>query len=141
MKRAVIALLLTLPSYACAAEVSGQEYSFLSSFIQMLAALSIVIGLILVTRHFSEKLLKGADAKRCASRHIRLVETRAIAPKKALILIEVGGEYLLLASTESGLNLLKQVEVFEEIEVLEDDGRSRPELFGLFCKSVGKRRN
>lgn len=141
MRGVVTLLLLILPSQACAAGVLGQEHSFLSSFVQMIAALSIVVGLILVTRHFSEKLIKGGIVDKFASRHIRLVETRAIAPKKSLVLVEVGGEYLLLASTEHGLSLLKQVEVFEEIEVLENDGGARPNVFGLFGRSADKRRS
>lgn len=141
MKGAVTVLLLILPSQVCAGSAFGQEYGFLSSFIQMTAALSIVIGLILVTRHFSEKLIKGGISDRLASHHIRLVEMRAVAPKKSLVLVEVGGEYLLLASTENGLSLLKQVEVFEEIEVLEEEGRSRSQSFGLFRRNAEKRRN
>lgn len=141
MRDAVTLLLLILPSQACADGFPVQEHSFLASFVQMIAALSMVIGLILVTRHFSEKLLKGGVADKFASRHIRVVETRALAPKRALVLVEIGGDYLLLASTEHGLSLLKQVEVFEEIEVIENDGSPRSELFRLFRTSTDKRRN
>ncbi|NVN89774.1 MAG: FliO/MopB family protein [Desulfuromonadales bacterium] len=140
MKGAVTALLLALPSLACAEGLPGQEYSFLSSFIQMIAALSVVIGLILITRHFSGKLIKSGVANRFGT-HIRLLETRAISPKKSLVLVEVGGEYLLLASTENRLSLLKQVHVYEEIEVLDDDVSVRPELFRLFRRDAGKRRS
>lgn len=141
MKSAAFALLLVLPSLARAEGLPSQEYSFFSSFIQMIAALAIVIGLILLTRHFSGKLLKGGVVDRFGSRHIRVVETRAISPKKSLILVEVGGEYLLLASTENSLSLLKQVEVLEEIEVIEEHGDTRQELFGLLRGFTGKRRN
>jgi flagellar protein FliO/FliZ len=141
VKGAFTALLLTLPSLACAEGLPSQEYSFISSFIQMIAALSIVIGLILITRHFSGKLLKGGVVDRFGSRHIRVVETRAVSPKKSIILIEVGGEYLLLASTENSLNLLKRVEVLEEIEVLEESGNARQELFGRLRGVAGKRRS
>jgi flagellar protein FliO/FliZ len=141
VRGAITLLLLILPSQACADGLLGQEHSLLSSFVQMIAALSIVIGLILVTRHFSEKLIKGGIADKFASRHIRLVETRAIAPKRSLVLIEVGGEYLLLGNSEHGLSLLKRVELFEEIEVLENDDGARPHVFGLFRRNADKRRN
>jgi len=141
VKGAFTALFLTLPSLARAEGLPSQEYSFISSFIQMIAALSIVIGLILITRHFSGKLLKGGVVDRFGSRHIRVVETRAVSPRKSLILVEVGGEYLLLASTENNLNLLKQVHVLEEIEVLEENGNARQELFGRFHGFTGKRRS
>ena len=140
MKGAVTALLLLLPSLACAEVLPSQEYSFLSSFIQMIAALSVVIGLILVTRHYSGKLIKGGVSNRFGT-HIRLLETRAISPKKSLVLVEVGGEYLLLANTENRLSLIKTVDIYEEIEILDEERSDRPELFSLFRMAAGKRRN
>lgn len=131
MKGAVSVLLFMLPALACAEGSTAREFSFFSSFIQMIAALSIVIGLILVTRHFSDRFLGVGIAARFPSRHIRLLETRPIAPKKSLVLIEVGGEYLLLANTENSLTLLKQVDLIEEIEVMEDTASERPGRFGL----------
>jgi len=46
----------------------------------------------------------------------------------------------LLASTENSLSLLKQVEVLEDIEVIEENGNTRQELFGLLRGFAGKRR-
>ena len=140
MRSAVAILLLCLPTLVHAADTIHQNYSFFSSFLQMLAALSIVVGLILLTRHFSAKFLGTPAVTRFASKHIRLVETRYIAPKKMLILVEVGGEYLLLASTEDGLTLIKQVNVIEEIEVLEDAGIVRGTLAELFRRDAGRKR-
>lgn len=140
MKGAVSVLLLILPSLACAEGTTGQEFSFFSSFVQMIAALSIVIGLILVTRHFSDRLLGSGMTARFASRHIRLLETRQIAPKKSLVLIEVAGEYLLLANTENRLTLLKQVDLIEEIEVIEEAAPELLDRFGLFRRFAGRRR-
>jgi len=137
VKGAVSVLLLLLPALACAEGSSGQEFSFFSSFVQMIAALSIVIGLILVTRHFSDRLLRGGTMTRFTSRHIRLLETRPIAPKKSLVLIEVGGEYLLLANTENQLTLLKQVDLIEEIEVIEETVTEPAGRFGLFRRYAG----
>ena len=121
MKRAVSALLFILPSIVSAAENSAPEFSFLASFLQMIAALALVVGLILVTWHFSGKLMKGLPiGQQLLSKHIRLVETRYFGPKKALLLVEVGGEYLLLSSSDSGLTLIKQIDMLEEIEIVED---------------------
>jgi flagellar protein FliO/FliZ len=54
------------------------------------------------------------------SKNIRLIETRYMGPKKALLLVEVGGEYLLLSSSDSGLTFIKQIDMLEEIEVIEE---------------------
>ncbi|OGU15206.1 MAG: hypothetical protein A2076_15920 [Geobacteraceae bacterium GWC2_53_11] len=122
MKGAVSALLLFLPSLASATDSAGQEFSFLASFVQMMAALALVVGLILVTWHFSGKLMRGLPVgQQLISKHIRLVETRYLGPKKALLLVEVGGEYLLLSSSDSGLSLIKQIDMLEEIEVIEEN--------------------
>ena len=131
MRNAVSALLLCLPSIACAESTTGQQFSFLSSFLQMMAALAIVVGLILITWHFSGKLSKCITAGRFTSKHIRLVETKYLAPKKALILVEVGGEYLLLSCTDESLRLIKQIEMLEEIEVLQEGKAHRKGLAGL----------
>jgi flagellar protein FliO/FliZ len=131
VRNAVSALLLCLPSIACAESTTGQQFSFLSSFLQMMAALAIVVGLILITWHFFGKLTKGMTAGRFASKHIRLVETRYIAPKKTLILVEVGGEYLLLSCTDESLRLIKQIEMLEEIEILQEGQAPRKGFIGL----------
>lgn len=134
MRGAVFALLCCLPTLACAESTQRQEFSFLSSFIQMLAALAIVVGLILITRHFSGKLFKGFPPGSASPRHIRLIETRYLAPKKSLILIEVGGEYLLLSSSGDSLTLVKQINMLEEIEIVDDGGEQRRGLFGMFSR-------
>lgn len=121
MNGAVSALIIFIPSIASAADSSGQEFSFLASFLQMIAALALVVGLILIVWHFSSKLMKGLPVGRqLLSKHIRVVETRYMGPKKALMLVEVGGEYLLLSSGDSGLTLIKQIDMLEEIEVIEE---------------------
>ncbi|MDD5285461.1 MAG: flagellar biosynthetic protein FliO [Desulfuromonadaceae bacterium] len=121
MKYAVSLLLPFLPSIASAGDSPGQEFSFLASLIQMIAALALVVGLILVTWHFSGKLMRRLPVgQHLISKHIRLVETRYMGPKRALILIEVGGEYLLLSSSDNGLSLIKQINMLEEIEVIEE---------------------
>lgn len=121
MKGAASALLLFLPSIAAAADSSGHEFSFLASFLQMIAALALVVGLILITWHFSGKLMKRLPVgQQLLSKHIRLVETRYLGPKKALLLVEVGGEYLLLSSSDTGLTLIKQIDMLEDIEVIEE---------------------
>ena len=92
MKSAASAIFFFLPSTASAAGSSGQEYSFLSSLLQMIAALALVVGLILITWHFSSKLMKRVPVGRqLLSKHIRLVESRYLGPKKALLLVEAGG--------------------------------------------------
>ncbi|GFE59493.1 flagellar biosynthetic protein FliO [Geobacter sp. AOG2] len=131
MRGAVPALLLCLPSIACAENTTGQEFSFFSSFLQMIAALAVVIGLILITWHFFNRFTRGIAAGRFAAKHIRVVESRYIAPKKSLILVEVGGEYLLLSCTDDRLTLIKQIDMLEEIEILPEGTGSATGFAGI----------
>ena len=141
MKGAAAALLFfCLPSLAYAEGTASPDYSFFSSFLQMIAALAIVVGLILLTRHFSSKFIGTAPTARLTSKHIRLVETRYLAPKKALILVEVGGTYLLLASSEDSLTLVKQVDILEDIEILESPGTTRGGLVGLLRRGMDRQK-
>jgi len=140
VKGAVAALLLILPTLACAEGNPNQEFSFLSSFLQMIAALSIVIGLILLSKYFTGKLMGSGMSARHGSGYIRIVETRYIAPKKAIILIEVGGEYLLLSSAENQLTLLKKVNISEEGDLNEETGSQKPDFLEMLRTFAGKRR-
>lgn len=139
MKGAMAALFFFLPQIAFAEVPSRQEFSFLSSFLQMIAALAMVVGLILIARHFSGRLLGQGLGSRLASRHIRIVEARCIAPKRSLVIVEVGGEYFLLADAENGISFLKQVHIIEEIEVVDDGDKFVSGVAGFFRRNHGKR--
>jgi flagellar protein FliO/FliZ len=126
VKAVAVTLLILFPCLATAADGPGQQFSFLASFLQMIVALAFVVGLILVTWHYSSKLMRGLPAgQHLIAKHIRLVETRYLGPKRALMLVEVGGEYLLLASSETTISFIKQVDMLEEIEILEDKQEQR----------------
>jgi flagellar protein FliO/FliZ len=104
-----------------------------------------VVGMIFVARHLVTRFQKGGLKKGTASRHVRVVESRFLGPKKSLVLVEVGGEYLLLGSTGDGINLIKQIDMIESIEVVEDLSPSAKPVMKLWetvrslLGSVGKR--
>lgn len=131
-----------LPVLAWGADVPrpAESFSFMSSLFQMGGALALVVGLILLTHYVSTKLLRKLPAFRPGGRYIRIIETRPLAPRKALILVEVGGEYLLLASSDDNLSLVKQIGMLEEVEVLDDSGKTEPfaALLSRFRMSAGK---
>ncbi len=117
-----------MPATALAAgQGSAGGFSFISGFFQMLASLAVVIGAVVVTQKLIKRLMGGGLMNRAAQSYIRIVENRFIAPKKSLMLVEVGGEYLLLSSTDNGLNLIKQIDMIETIEVVDDRGAGVPE--------------
>lgn len=113
MRRSLFAFLF-VPVSAWAGDGAGASFFF--SLLQMLAALAVVVGLIYLVSHLSNKWLKGGLVGNLQQRHIRVVETRFLAPKKSLILVEVGGRFLLLGSAGENLNLVTELEGLEEKE-------------------------
>lgn len=93
--------------------------SLAGSAVQMVGSLLLVIGIILILCYLAGRFLK--IPQRSGSGYIRVVETKYLAPKKSLMLVEVGGEYLLLSSSGEGVSLIKQVEMLEEIEVVPEN--------------------
>lgn len=131
--------LLAIPALAAAGEglpPSGGMSLFVS-FLQMGLALLVVLGLILLVYYGTTRLVKAVPAFGQSGRQIRVIETRPLGPRKALILVEVGGEYLLLSSTESQITLLKQINMLEEIELL-DDGADRKSFLAFLNKSTSR---
>jgi flagellar protein FliO/FliZ len=115
-----LVLLLFLPErvQGASGQDSGSNFSFLASFLQMIAALMLVVGLILLVYYVMTRLLRKMPVLRSENQHIRVLEVRAMGPRKALILVEIAGEYLLLASSGEQLGLIKQINMLEEIEVV-----------------------
>lgn len=94
--------------------------SLLGSMIQMVAALAVVLGIILLFYYVACKVLKIGISHGGVQKYIRVIENRFLAPKKSLLLIEVGGEYLLLSCSGDNIRFVKQINMLEEIEVLGD---------------------
>jgi len=132
MRRLAVLLATAVPGAAFAGDqVGGSGFSLAGGIFQMLASLAIVVGVIFLFRHFANRLLGGGMTGRTVPRYIRVVESRFLAPKKSLMLVEVGGEYLLLGSTGDGINLIKQVDMLESIEVVEDLAPAARPAFNL----------
>jgi flagellar protein FliO/FliZ len=115
-----LALVTTAHGAAGSEGLPASGMSLFSSFLQMSLALLVVLGLILVVYYGATRVMRSVPTFGQVGRLIRVLEVRALGPRKALVLVEVGGEYLLLASTDSQLNLIKKIEMLEEIEVLEE---------------------
>jgi flagellar protein FliO/FliZ len=82
--------------------------------------------MILLFYYAANKFLKnGLPVAGQQSKYIRIIETRYLAPKKSLHLIEVGGEYLLLSNSGENLQYIKQVDMLEEIEVLGSESMTK----------------
>ncbi len=126
------ALVLGIPASAAAAEGGEGGFSFAASLVQMFGALAVVLGLIYLVTYLSRRCLKGGFGPMTRQSYIRVVETRHLAPKKSLLLVEVSGEYLLLSNGSEGISLIKQIDILEEIEVIESPREAGNPALGRF---------
>lgn len=84
------------------------------AILQMIASLAVVIGMIFLLYYIYNRWFKGMAGGRSGSGRIRVVETRYLAPKRSLMLVEVAGEYLLLGNGSEGVRLIKKLEFADE---------------------------
>lgn len=139
MRQLFTLCLLLLPAVVQGADdrLGGGSFGFFAGFLQMLAALALVLGLILLTYYGVTRLMRKLPPLRPGNQHIRILEVRAMGPRKALILIEIGGEYLLLSSSHDRLSLIKQIDMIEPIEVLEEPA-ARPSFLSFLKRETSR---
>ncbi len=140
MTNRLLVSLVLLPAVAQGVESQpgGSSFGFLASFFQMLAALFLVIGLILLTYYISTRLIRKMPAIRPGGQHIRVLEVRQMGPRKSLILVEISGEYLLLSSSGEQLSLIKQIDMLEEIEIIDENPSKQNNFIELLKRSVSR---
>lgn len=133
---AVLAFVLAIAAEVSAAEekAGATGASLTGAFIQMIAALALIVGVIFLAKYLVAKITGVAAGGSVRTGRIRVVETRYLSPKKSLILVEIAGEYLLLASSGDNLTFIKQIDMLEEIEVVEDLGA--PSASGTFQEKL-----
>lgn len=130
----LVTLALLQPVAARAEDAAAGGFSFFASLVQMVAALSVVVGLILLVYFASNRLARRIPSLGVGKRYIRVVEVQAVGPRKALMLVEVGGEYLLLANSGDQLSLIKQIDMLEEVELV-DDTQNSPSFLAMLKRA------
>jgi flagellar protein FliO/FliZ len=132
MRTFAVAIYLCAPAIACAAGgKSGEGESMTAAVFQMMASLALVLGIIYLLYYVFNRWFKGIGVGKTRSGHIRVVETRYLAPKRSLMIVEVGGEYLLLGNGSEGVQLIKKLENGDELNALDaaSPPRLAPEVF------------
>jgi flagellar biosynthetic protein FliO len=117
MSRVALLCFLLAPALAHAATSRGGEgTSMTGAVLQMFASLAVVLGIIYLLYYASNRWFKGLNLGKGRSSLIRVVETRHLAPKRSLCVVEVAGEYLLLANSNEGMRLIKKLEGGEGLD-------------------------
>jgi len=96
-----------------AASGSGEStQSLLSVTLKMIAALSLVVGLMLVLMVWLKKIGFGLSRQSSTSL-IKVLDTRMISPKKYISVVAVGKQIVVLGITDQSVNLLTTLEEYE----------------------------
>lgn len=85
-----------------------QNDRFWSEFLNMLATLGMIIGVILIAAWFLRRLLNTRLEQINISSSIKITERRSLSPKTALYLLEVNDKAILIAESQNGVTLLSQ---------------------------------
>lgn len=76
-------------------------------FFKMMLSVLLVIGLGVGALYLSKKVLPSVA--RAGGKEIRIVETTYLGPRKALHLVEIGGQRLLVGSTSDSIAMLAHI--------------------------------
>jgi flagellar biogenesis protein FliO len=87
----------------------AEQPSVVISILQMLGALAVVLGLLLLSLH-GFKRWRARMGGGLAGSQIQVLDVRTLAPKSAVALVEVAGQWLLLGIGANSVELLTRVE-------------------------------
>lgn len=89
-------------------ENNSHSDRFYTEFLNMLATLGLVIGIILIAAWFLKRLLNTRIEQINTTSTIKISERRALSPKTALYLLEIHGKTVLIAESQNGVTHLAQ---------------------------------
>lgn len=117
-------LAVQLSSHAFFAQAGG-TFSFLLMLLQTFIALGIVCGLaILIFRYVLPRL----HTMRAANSMVRIVDRTALDARKSLYVIEIAGRWMLVGSSEAGVQLISELDAETAEQSAAALERSRPSM-------------
>lgn len=99
--------------------------SFFMMFVQTMLALGFVCGLAYVIFRW---LLPRLQVARSTGRMVRVVDRTSLDVRRSLYVVEVAGRWLLVASSEAGLQLLSELDAETAAEAEQEAARLRPQF-------------
>jgi flagellar biosynthetic protein FliO len=109
-----------------------KEYSYGHQVLNMLFALTFVVGLVIVAAWLFRKLGVGKMRFGNNANQIKIIERRPLAQKSVLYLLEVSGRRVVIADSPSGARLLLELEQEEE---------EKPPLAELISRRLDKEKS
>lgn len=118
MKKFIFLIFLPVPAWAAEEGLS----QLLPASLKILSGLGIVLGLLLLLYALSRKGLLFFSSKKNGS--IKIVEMRQLGGKKALCIIEVRGQEMLLSLSHERIELLSRLDPQKKVSSFEERLRS-----------------
>lgn len=94
---------------------SGETVTLVFAIIKVVGSLGLVLGIMILLAFFFKKFgVSGGNLKQGSL--IRIMDTRMIAPKKYVSVLQIANEYVVVGITDQSINLLSTLDNTEEIE-------------------------
>lgn len=85
------------------------DYSLIASFIKMLFALAVVLGLMIASAYLLKRIISHTPAGIDNGNAINILMTRYLGPKQSIMMIEVLDQMLVVGVSSGQITLLTQV--------------------------------
>jgi len=85
------------------------DYSLIVSFIKMIFALAVVLGLMIVSAYLLKRIISHTPAGVDNGNAINILMTRYLGPKQSIMMIEVLGQMLVVGVSSGQMTLLTQI--------------------------------
>lgn len=92
------------------------EYSLIVSFLKMLFALAVVLGLMIASAYLLKRIIGHTPAAIDKGSAINILMTRYLGPKHSIMMIEVLGQMLVVGVSSGQMTLLTKITDPELVE-------------------------
>lgn len=113
--------------------------SFLPSFLKMLFALAVVIGIMLGAMYFFRRVLQQAPAGADAGQAINIVAARYLGPRSSIMVVEILGRLVVIGLSHNQMSFLTTISDPEALSRLKDihQQTKRPPSFADYLRRSG----
>lgn len=117
------------------------EISFFPSFLKLLFALAVVLGLMVAAAYLLRRFMNHAPAGPRDGSLIQLVATRHIGPKASILLVDVLGKGIVVGLANGQMTLLTAIDdrdALAEAQTLRQNAAANPALTDILKRYTGK---
>jgi len=131
----ILLLISLLYSRMILASTNIAEGSIISNaeVLKLFGSLASVILLVLI---FSYAFKKMNGLSFSGDEHIKIISSLAVSQKEKIILVEVGGENLLLGISSGGVSLLKSIDLTKVNAITKKNENTFPKAFKQFLNKA-----